>query len=88
MKYFEWNEEKNQELISKRGVSFEMCVTYINEGFLVDIVDNHSPREHQKVFIINIEEYIYRVPFVEDEEKIFLKTLYPSRQGTKKYLAE
>ena len=88
MKYFEWNEKKNQELISKRGISFEMCITYTNEGFLVDVIDNHPPYEHQRVLIINIEEYIYKVPFVEDDTKIFLKTVYPSRKGTSKYLSK
>ncbi len=88
MKYFEWSEKKNQELISKRGISFEMCVTYINEGFLVDVVDNHPPYEHQKVLMINIDDYIYEVPFVEDDEKIFLKTMYPCRESTKKYLED
>lgn len=87
MKYFEWSEKKNQELISKRGISFEMCVIYIKEGFLLDIIENHPPYEHQKVFILNIEEYVYRIPFVEENEKIFLKTMYPSRKDTHKYLS-
>ena len=30
--------------------------------------------------------YAYIVPFVTDDEKIFLKTVYPSRSATKKYI--
>lgn len=86
MKYFDWSEDKNTWLLHQRGVSFELCVSYIEQGYILDILQNNSPREHQKVFIINIEGYAYRVPFVEDDEKIFLKTAYPSRIDTKKYL--
>ncbi len=86
MKYFDWNEEKNQWLIENRDISFNLCVTYIEQGDYLDIVDNHPPYEHQKIFIINIDGYIYEVPFVEDDEKFFLKTVYPSRVATKKYL--
>ena len=38
------------------------------------------------MFIININNYAYLVPFVEDEKEIFLKTIIPSRKATKKYL--
>ena len=40
----------------------------------------------QRMFIVNIENYAYLVPFVEDGEKIYLKTIIPSRKATKKYL--
>lgn len=86
MKYFDWDEEKNQWLIDNRGISFELCVeSIISEGLLA-IIDNHSPYEHQKVFIVVIDDYAYEVPFVEDSEKIFLKTAYPSHEATKKFL--
>lgn len=88
VKYFDWNEEKNDWLMQERDISFELCISYIEQGYLLDILVNTSPREHQKIFILNIEGYVYRIPFVEDEEKIFLKTAYPSRKDTKKYLSE
>lgn len=87
MKYFEWNNEKNDWLLQERGITFELCVTYIELGHVLDVLVNRSPREHQKVFILNIDGYAFRVPFVEDDEKIFLKTAYPSRKDTKKYLS-
>ena len=88
MKYFEWDEAKNKKLIKERGISFEMCITYIQDGFLLDDIENKTPNDHQRVFIINIEGYVYRVPYVEDDVKIFFKTAYPSSRDTKKYLEE
>lgn len=86
MKYFDWNPEKNKKLIKERGISFEMCLVYIEQGKILDIINNKTPHEHQFVYVLEIEEYVYYVPFVEDEEKIFLKTIIPSRKATKKYL--
>ena len=86
MKYFDWNEEKNLWLIENRNISFELIVELIQSEKCLDVVENHPPYEHQRVFIIAIDEYVYRVPFVEDEKKVFLKTAYPSKEETKKYL--
>ena len=39
---------------------------------------------NQKIYYININNYIYMVPYiVEDKDKIFLKTIIPSRKCTK-----
>jgi len=35
---------------------------------------------------VNSNNYVYLIPFVEDEEKVFLKTIIPSRKATKYYL--
>ena len=86
MKYHDWDEEKNKKLIQERGVSFEMCLAYIEQGGILDIIENRTPYEHQSVYVLEMDEYVYYVPFVEDEEKIFLKTIIPSRKATKKYL--
>ena len=88
MKYIDWDDNKNDWLILNRNVSFEICEAYIIAGRILAIIDNHSPYEHQKVFILDIDGYAYRIPFVEDDEKIFLKTAYPSRVDTKKYLQD
>lgn len=86
MKYFDWDDEKNQWLMHQRGISFDLCVTLITGGHIVDVIQNHHPYEHQYVYIVEMDEYCYEIPFVEDEEKIFLKTVYPSHEATKKYL--
>ncbi len=88
VKYFDWNEEKNEWLIAERGVSFEMCVIAIEQGDLLALVPNEHPRAHQKKFIVKIDEYAYVVPYVEDDEKLFLKTMFPSRKATQKYLSK
>jgi uncharacterized DUF497 family protein len=88
VKYFDWNEEKNQWLIKNRGVSFEMCQAALEQGHLVAVVPNKHPRTHQKKLIIQIEMYMYVVPYVEDDTKIFFKTMYPSRKATKKYMSD
>ena len=86
MKYFDWDDEKNEWLMRERGISFEMVVIAIEHSQILADVPNKHPRTHQKKYIIKIDEYAYVVPYVEDEVKIFFKTIYPSRQETKKYL--
>ncbi|MBT9164733.1 MAG: hypothetical protein DDT23_00738 [candidate division WS2 bacterium] len=86
MKYFDWNPEKNKKLIKERGISFEICLVHIEQGKILDIISNKTPYQHQFVYVLEIEGYVYYVPFVEDSEKIFLKTIIPSRKANKKYL--
>jgi len=88
MKIFDWNDEKNKQLKSERGVTFEEVVYYLTHDGLLDTIEHPNQNRYpgQRIFIINIEEYAYLVPFVEDEEWIFLKTIIPSRKMTKLYL--
>ena len=85
MKYFDWDERKNQKLKRERDIGFEDVVIVIDEGRLLVTLD-HSKRPNQKIYIVNVGGYAYMVPFIEDEEKRFLKTIYPSRKMTKKYI--
>ncbi len=88
MKYFDWNKEKNILSLKVRGISFEMAKEVIESGDILDIVDNPNQKKYpgQKMYIIRISEYVCAVPFVEDEEKIFLKTIFPSRKLNRLYL--
>ncbi len=88
MKYYDWNDEKNELLKKLRGVSFEQVVLAIVSGDLIDRVKHPNPDKYpnQRVFLVKIEDYIYSVPFVEDDEKMFLKTIIPNSKATKKYL--
>ncbi|PTN10892.1 hypothetical protein C8R11_1081, partial [Nitrosomonas aestuarii] len=36
MNFYNWNAEKNEQLIAERGVSFEEIVFYIENGGLLD----------------------------------------------------
>lgn len=86
MKYVDWNAEKNALLKKERGVSFEDTVSAIIEGKLLAVSPHPNPKyAHQQIFIVEINKYTYVVPFVEDQEKIFLKTIIPSRKAKKKY---
>ena len=85
MKYFNWGSEKNKKLIKERGVSFEICLVKIESGNILDILNNKN-YPNQKIFVLEIEGYVYLVPFIENENEIFLKTIIPSRKFTKKYL--
>jgi uncharacterized DUF497 family protein len=88
MKYFSWNEEKNELLKEERQISFEDVVFYIEQGFLLDVLEHPNQKKYQgqKIFVVEIDDYAYLVPFIEDEREIFLKTIIPSRKATKKYL--
>jgi uncharacterized DUF497 family protein len=88
MSHYTWNTEKNSELVKVSGISFERVIYHIERDGLLE-VDNHpNPTKYpnQKMFIVNISNYAYLVPFVEDDGQIFLKTIIPSRKATKKYL--
>lgn len=85
---FDWNEDKNNELKIKRNISFEEIVIAINNNDLLDVIDhpNQIKYEGQKIFFVNINNYVYSVPFVEENNIIFFKTVYPDRKATKNYL--
>jgi uncharacterized DUF497 family protein len=88
MKYFSWDSEKNEKLKSERNISFGEIVYYIQKGQLLDILEHPNKKKYpnQFIFVISVEDYVYLVPFVERENEIFLKTIIPSRKGTKQYL--
>ena len=84
----EWSEEKNRILLQERGVSFEMVVEKIADKKILSdsAYPNSEKYPHQRIFIVVVDGYCYVVPYVQDETKIFLKTIYPGRAATKKYL--
>ena len=90
MKYFAWNDKKNATLIRERGISFEEIVFHIEGGDLLDVLEhpNQDRYANQRVFFVNVEGYAYLVPFVEDDQEVFLKTIIPSRKATRDYLGD
>ncbi len=90
MKAINWNPLKNQKLIEERGISFEDIVFFLQSGGLLDDVShpNKEKYPHQRMFIVAIDEYAYLIPYVENHEEIFLKTVIPSRKATKHYLGD
>ena len=84
---FDWKEEKNQLLIRERGVSFEMVVAQIAKGNIIDTYrhPNSEKYPNQFIFIVELNNYLYCVPFIKQDDTIFLKTIFPSRKATKTY---
>ena len=84
-----FNEEKNELLKVTRNISFEDVLDAIEKDkLLADITHPSKMHSHQRIYVIIIKEYVYAVPYVINKEKneIFLKTIYPSRFLTKKYM--
>ena len=88
MKPFRWSHEKNERLKAERNISFEEIVLAIEADGLLDIVahSNVSKYPHQRMFIVAVEHYAYLVPFVEEADHYFLKTVIPNRKATRDYL--
>ncbi len=88
MKQMNWNAEKNQLLMSERGISVEDVLFALQAGRLLDDLahpnDNKYP--NQRIFVVEIDGYAWLVPYVENEDEIFLKSVIPSRKATKHYL--
>ncbi len=78
MKTVKWSILKGERLKRTRGVSFEDIIG----AELID-VKKHPKRDRQNIMLFRYKRYIWIVPYVEDRETIFLKTLYPSRKYTK-----
>jgi uncharacterized DUF497 family protein len=88
MKAFRWNPAKNESLRATRGVSFEGIVVAIESGGLLDIVGHPRPDRYpgQRVLVVAHGNYVHLVPFVEEADHFFLKTIIPSRKATRDYL--
>ena len=90
MKRFNWNSEKNEQLRTDRGISFEEILFHIENGDVLDILQHPNQEKYggQRIFVVEVNEYVHLVPFVEDETEVFLKTIIPSCKATKKYLGK
>ena len=88
MKPFRWSPGKNEQLQLDRGISFENMVVAIESGGLLDILahPNLAKYPNQKMLVVASDGYAYLVPFVEEDDHFFLKTVIPSRKATRDYL--
>jgi hypothetical protein len=86
--HFDWNDEKNEHLKNVRNICFEQIVLHIERGDLLGTIPHPNSKKYpnQKVFIVNINDYAYFVPFIETKNVYFLKTIIPSRKATKEYI--
>jgi hypothetical protein len=44
---------------------------------------NQEKYPGQMISVVEIDDYVYLIPFVETESEIFLKTIIPSRKATR-----
>ena len=87
--YYKWENEKNERLKKERDICFEQIVMHIEKGDLLDVIEHNNQSKYpgQKMLIVDVNGYVYLVPFVEEQQSIyFLKTIMPSRKATKKIL--
>ena len=90
VKYFTWDDAKNEKLKAERGIGFEEIIFLIERGNLLDVLEHPNQERYgsQRIFVVQRDDYVYLVPFIEDDRFVFLKTIIPSRKATKRYLGE
>ena len=90
MKYFAWDEAKNEQLKRERGIGVEDVVFHIERGDLLDILEHPNQNWYpgQRVFVVRRDNYVFLVPFVEEYRLVALKTIIPSRKATRTYLSQ
>ena len=88
MKPFRWSHDKNKALKIDRSISFEEIVLAIEADGLLDELrhPNTGKYPNQSVLVVAFDSYVYLVPYVEEPEYYFLKTVIPSRKATRDYL--
>jgi len=84
VQYLNWSNEKNELLKAERGISFEEIALLIESDHIIAIEENPG-HPNQRIYILEIENYAYIVPFAESQNEIFLKTAFPSRKYTKRF---
>ena len=82
-----YGKEKNELLKQSRGIGFEEIISAIDAGKVLDVYDHPDQVNYlgQKIYVVEALDYIYLVPFVRNDEGIFLKTIIPSRKAKKLY---
>lgn len=88
MKVFRWDNEKNELLKNSRGVCFEQVVILMEREDVLETIEHPNQDRYpgQKIAAVRIEDYVYLVPYVQENDEIFLKTIIPSRKATNKYV--
>ena len=85
-----YDEQKDLKLKEERGLCFDEVITAISNEQVLDIIPHYNKKDYpnQKILIIEINDYVYLVPYLEEDDLLILKTVIPSRKFTKLYLGE
>jgi uncharacterized DUF497 family protein len=86
-KTYNWNADKNHLSVQERGISFERIVFEISAGNELAVLEHPNQDKYpwQRISMVQVDDYVYAVPFVETETEIFLKTTIPSRKAKRQY---
>jgi hypothetical protein len=59
----------------------------MERGEVLDTIEHPNQERYpgRKIAVVMIDTYAYLVPYVDNNEEIFLKTIIPSRKTTNKY---
>jgi uncharacterized DUF497 family protein len=89
-KIYNWNADKNQWLVQERGISFERIVFEISLGNEITVLMHPNQHKYlgQMISVVQVDDCVYLVPFVETESEIFLKTIIPSRKATRQFRSQ
>ena len=88
MKVVRWDNDKNELLKNSRGVCFEQVVILMEREDIVETIEHPNQNKYpgQKIATVMIDDYAYLVPYIQQSDEIFLKTIIPSRKATNKYM--
>jgi len=84
---YEYSAAKNSKLLSERGIGFEDIIAILNARSALTVLDHPNRVKYpgQKIYVVDINDYVYLVPFERRGCRIVLKTVYPSRKFTRLY---
>lgn len=88
MSAFNWSDDKNEMLARTRHACFEDVVICIQNGHVLDVI-RHPNRDRypgQNIIVLNVDGYVWLVPYVKQKGVRFLKTIMPSRKATREYM--
>ena len=86
MKNINWNTAKSMALMESREICFEDVVFHIEKGDILDDYQHPNQQKYagQRIMVVGINHYAYLVPYVEDKDELFLKTIYSEPEGNGK----
>jgi uncharacterized DUF497 family protein len=84
---FDYNDEKNAKLLETRGIGFEDVIAILDTKGYLAVIDHPNPAKYpnQQIYVVEVNGYVYLVPFEKRGNKALLKTIYPSRKVTRLY---
>jgi hypothetical protein len=84
---YRWSAEKDAALQAERGFGFGDVVAALEGGGMLEDLPNASKNHRgQRVLLVALGGYAVIVPYVRDGDTLFLKTAYPSRKMTRRYI--